>query len=92
MGLVGEIRDDILPPIPRGVFNTLIPRPQHCYLAFGKPVDVPDRRGKKGLGERIQKSVRRQVAASIESLVDDMLALRSERRGGDSALRRLLTR
>lgn len=92
VGLVGKIRDDILPPIPRGVFNTLIPRPQHCYLAFGEPVAVPDRRGKKGLGERLQKSIRGQVAAGIESLVEDMLALRSERRGHDSALRRLLTR
>jgi len=92
MGLVGDIRDDILPPIPRGVFNTWIPKPQHCYLAFGEPIDVPDRRGKKGLSERLQKSIRKQVAGSIESLVEDMLALRSEHRGEDSALRRLLTR
>ncbi|MDX1735247.1 MAG: lysophospholipid acyltransferase family protein [Halioglobus sp.] len=92
VGLVGDIRDDILPPIPRGVFNTLIPKPQHCYLAFGEPIDVPDRRGKKGLSERIQKSIRKQVASSIESLVSDMLAMRTGQREEDSALRRLLTR
>ena len=92
MGLVGDIRDDILPPIPRGVFNTLIPKPQHCYLAFGEPIEVPDRRGRKGLSERIQKSIRKQVAGAVESLVADMLAMRSEHRGEDSALRRLLTR
>lgn len=92
IGLVGNIRDDILPPIPRGVFNTLIPRPQHCYLAFGEPIEVPDRRGKKGLSERIQKTIRKQTSSSIESLVADMLTMRREHRDEDSALRRLLTR
>ena len=92
MGLVGDIRDDILPPIPRGVFNTLVPRPQHCYLAFGEPVEVPDRRGKKGVSERIQKSIRKQTAASIESLVDEMLKMRALHRPEESALRRILTR
>ena len=58
----------------------------------GQQIEVPDRRGKKGLSERIQKSIRRQVAGSIESLVDDMLAMRSEHSGEDGALRRLLTR
>ena len=92
MGLVGDIRDDILPPLPRGVFNTWIPRPQHCYLAFGEPIEVPDRRGKKGLSDRIQKTIRKQTASRVESLVDDMLTMRREHRGEDSALRRLLTR
>jgi 1-acyl-sn-glycerol-3-phosphate acyltransferase len=92
MGLVGDIRDDILPPIPRGVLNTWIPRPQHCYLAFGEAVEVPDRRGKKGISERIQKSIRKQIANSIESLVDEMLTMRALHRSEESALRRLLTR
>lgn len=92
LGLVGEIRDDILPPIPRGVFNTWIPKPQHCFLAFGEPVEVPDRRGKKGVSERIQKSIRKQTADSIKSLVDEMLEMRTLHRSEESALRRLLTR
>lgn len=92
MGLIGDIRDDILPPIPRGVFNTWIPKPQHCFLAFGEPIEVPDRRGKKGVSERIQKSIRKQTADSIESLVKEMLAMRTRHRSEDGTLRRFLTR
>ena len=92
MGLIGDIRDDILPPIPRGLFNTLIPKPQHCFLAFGESIEVPDRRGKKGLSERIQKSTRKQTADSIESLVKEMLAMRTRHRSEDGTLRRFLTR
>ena len=92
IGLIGDIRDDILPPIPRGVFNTWIPKPQHCFLAFGEPIEVPDRRGKKGVSERIQKSIRKQTADSIESLVKEMLAMRTRHRSEDGTLRRFLTR
>jgi 1-acyl-sn-glycerol-3-phosphate acyltransferase len=92
MGLIGEIRDDIIPPIPRGMFNTWIPRPQHCFLAFGEPIEVPDRRGKKGISQRIQKSIRKQTANSIESLVHEMLTTRTHHRSEESTLRRLLTR
>ncbi len=31
----------ITPQIRERVFSTLLPKPQHCYLAFGEPVDVP---------------------------------------------------
>lgn len=92
LGLIGDIRDDIMPPIPRGMFNTLIPKPQHCFLAFGEPIEVPDRRGKKGVSERIQKSIRKQTANSIESLVLEMLTMRTIERSKDSILRRILTR
>jgi len=92
LGLIGDIRDDIVPPVPSGMFNTLIPKPQHCYLAFGEPIEVPDRRGKKGISKRIQKSVRKQTADSIESLVLEMLTMRTAGRSDDSILRRLLTR
>jgi 1-acyl-sn-glycerol-3-phosphate acyltransferase len=92
LGLLRELRDDIVPPLPRGVLNTLIPKPQRCYVAFGEPVEVPDRRGKKGLSERLQKSIRGQTAERIGSLVNDMLSMRAEQRPEESALRRFLTR
>ena len=92
LGLIGDIRDDIVPPVPSGMFNTLIPKPQHCYLAFGEPIEVPDRRGKKGISKRIQKSVRKQTADSIESLVLEMLTMRTAGRSDDNIFRRLLTR
>jgi 1-acyl-sn-glycerol-3-phosphate acyltransferase len=92
MGLLNELREDIVPPLPRGVFNTLIPKPQHCFLAFGEPIEVPDRRGKKGLSERLQKSLREEVAGSIEALVEEMLEKRRLHRSKESTLRRILTR
>ncbi len=92
MGLFSEVRDDLVPPLPRGVFNTLIPKPQRCFLAFGEPVEVPDRRHKKGISVRLQKSLRREVAARIEALVEAMLAMRKAHRSQESTLRRLLTR
>ncbi len=92
MGLFNGLRDDIVPPLPRGVLSTWLPKPQRCFLAFGEPIDIPDRRGKKGLGERIQKSLRNQVASRVEKLVDEMLDMRRQHRSEESALRRLLTR
>lgn len=91
-GILGEIREDIVPPIPKGLFNTLLPKPQKCYLAFGEVVEVPDCRGKKSVSQAIQKKVRAETAERVEALVADMLQTRSENRHTESALRRYLTR
>ena len=90
-GLIGEIREDIVPPIPRGLFNTLLPKPQRCFLAFGEPIEVPDRRGKT-VSKAVQQSVRQQTAAAVESLVAEMLLKRTREKHTEGALRRYLTR
>ena len=46
------VRPDMIPPIPKGVFSTLIPKPQHTYIAFGEPVVVPDHSGKNSVPKR----------------------------------------
>lgn len=91
MGVIGEIREDIVPPIPRGLFNTLLPKPERCFLSFGEPIEVPDCRGKK-VSMAIQKSVRQQVATEVESLVSDMLMMRARNKHHEGMIRRLLTR
>lgn len=91
MGVIGEIREDIVPPIPRGLFNTLIPKPHRCFLAFGEPIEVPDCRGKK-VSMGIQKSVRDQTAGSVESLVSGMLLMRAQDKHNEGMIRRMLTR
>jgi 1-acyl-sn-glycerol-3-phosphate acyltransferase len=91
MDLIGEIREDLMPPLPRGLFNTLIPRPQRSFLAFGEPITVPDYRGKR-VSKAIQKSVRGQTEAKVEELVSDMLLLRTQSKHNEGTLRRLLTR
>ncbi len=90
-GIIGEIREDLVPPIPRGLFNTLIPRPEPCYLAFGDAIEVPDCRGRK-VSMAIQKAVREETADAVESLVSDMLLMRSQNKHKQGAIRRLLTR
>ena len=90
-GVIGEIREDLVPPIPRGLFNTLLPRPERCYLAFGEPIKVPDCRCRT-VSRAIQKSVRAATEDAINGLVSDMLRLRAQNRQNEGALRRLLTR
>ena len=91
MKVIGDIREDIMPPLPRGLFNTLLPKPQRCFLAFGEPVEVPDCRG-KNVSRAIQTSVRDQTAHRVESLVNDMLLMRAQNKHKESTVRRLLTR
>ena len=91
LGVIGDIREDIVPPLPRGLFNTLLPKPERCFLAFGEPIDVPDCRG-RAVSTAIQRSVREQTANSVESLVADMLLLRVQDRHNEGFVRRLLTR
>jgi 1-acyl-sn-glycerol-3-phosphate acyltransferase len=90
-GILGDIRPDIVPPIPRGVFNTLLPRPERCYLAFGEPIEVPRARGRT-VSQAIQTRVRDKTADSVNSLVGDMLLLRAQNKHLDGPVRRLLTR
>lgn len=90
-GLIGDIRPDLVPPVPRGLFNTLLPKPEPCYLAFGEPIKVPDCSG-KSVSKKIQNSVRNATAESVESLVSDMLLLRSQDKQNQGFVRRLLTR
>jgi 1-acyl-sn-glycerol-3-phosphate acyltransferase len=85
-------REDLMPVIPSGLFSTLIPKPQHCYLAFGEPVKVPDYRGKKTVPTAVLKKTRQQTADSINHLLRDMLLLRAQERENEGFLRRLLTR
>lgn len=93
MGVIKpDFREDLVPPIPRGVFYTLLPKPQRCYLAFGKPVRVPDYRGRKRIPRAVQEKVRAQTATRVERLIAQMLKLRDHNRKEESRLRRYLTR
>ena len=91
MGLLNEdIRADMLPPIPVGALGTLIPKPQRCYLQFGKPVDLANYAGKQVSKKQLQV-IRRKVSEQIEEMISELLLLRAQNRGKDGLLRRLLT-
>lgn len=88
--LTEDTRQDMLPPIPSGLFGSLIPKPQRCYIGFGQPVDLSEYEGKK-LGKKKLQTLRAEVSGEIEQQLTDLLLLRAQRKGEDSILRRLLT-
>jgi 1-acyl-sn-glycerol-3-phosphate acyltransferase len=91
LGLLSEdTRADMLPPIPAGALGSLIPKPQRCYLQFGKPVDTSKHAGKK-LTKKQMQTIRGEVSGQIEKMLAELLLLRAQNRGQDGLLRRLLT-
>ncbi len=86
-----ELREDIVPPIPKGIFNTLLPKPQRSYLAFGEPIKVPEYRGKK-VPKKVQQSVRQETSDKVESLISDMLLQQAQQKHTEGRIRRYLTR
>jgi len=40
------IRDEDIPPTTHGIDLTMLPRPEHFYFSFGKPIDTTPYRGK----------------------------------------------
>ena len=77
-------------PIPVGLFGTLIPKPQRCYVQFGDPVDLSEFKGKK-LSQKQQKDIRSDVADSIEQMISALFLRRAQFREKDNILRRFLT-
>jgi 1-acyl-sn-glycerol-3-phosphate acyltransferase len=91
-GLLTEnTRTDMLPPIPSGALGSLIPKPQRCYVQFGKPVRTKQYAGKR-VAKKTLMGVREKVARQIEGMLDQLLALRDEDRNQEGWLRALLTR
>jgi 1-acyl-sn-glycerol-3-phosphate acyltransferase len=91
MGLLNDdTRSDIVPPIPIGSLGTALPKPQRCYLGFGKPINLSQYKGKT-LAKKTVQSVRAQVAEQIETQLAELLLSREQDKGKDSLLRRLLT-
>jgi 1-acyl-sn-glycerol-3-phosphate acyltransferase len=89
--LPDDLREDLLPPVPRGVFSTLLPKPQRCYLKFGQPIGVPDCRG-RAVPQKVLRSIRAQAATSIETMIRELLLRRSQEQQDQGWLRRLLAR
>ena len=86
-----ELRGDLIPPIPKGIFGTLLPKPQRSYLAFGKPIKVPDYSGKT-VPKKVQKSVQQKTAEKVELLIGEMLLQQTQQKHTEGRIRRILTR
>jgi 1-acyl-sn-glycerol-3-phosphate acyltransferase len=91
LGVLNEdTRSDMLPPIPVGALGTPFPKPQRVYLGFGDPIELSDYRGRTPTKKQ-QQAIRAEVAEQIETQLAELLFTRTQYRGGDSLLRRLLT-
>uniref|UniRef100_UPI00356560DF lysophospholipid acyltransferase family protein n=1 Tax=Spongiibacter sp. TaxID=2024860 RepID=UPI00356560DF len=65
LGVINEnSRTDLIGPVPMGLFGTLLPRPQRCFIQFGDPVDLSEYKGSVPSKEQ-QMVVRMQVEESI---------------------------
>lgn len=89
--LSDSFRSDILPPIPIGALGSALPKPQHCFLGFGKPVDLSKHKGKPLTPKKL-RDLRARVANEIETQLDDLLERQAHSRDRQGLLRRLLTR
>ena len=88
--LTDTTRPDMLPPIPIGAWGTLFPKPQHCYAQFGDAVDLSKHEGKK-LSKKQLQNIRGGVADQIENMIAELLLLRTQQKGKDGLVRRILS-
>ncbi|MBW2939830.1 lysophospholipid acyltransferase family protein [Zhongshania aquimaris] len=91
LGLINEnTRSDLMGPIPLGLFRTLIPKPQKCYIQFGEPLDLSKYKGKR-LAQKTMISLREEVAGEITTMIKSLLQRRDEEKQHFGRIRRLLT-
>jgi hypothetical protein len=84
------MRADAIPPLARGSFGTLLPRPQASFLSFAEPLALPTP-GPRAASRRQLVQWRRSVAARIEAEIAHMLLERERHRHEFGLLRRLAT-
>lgn len=91
MGMVAsDVRSDLIPPLPAGLFGTILPKPKSTYFGFCKPLDLTEYAG-KDITKRQQVTLRGKVEAAIEEEIKNLLLLRERTRHNDGLLRRILS-
>jgi 1-acyl-sn-glycerol-3-phosphate acyltransferase len=83
-----NLRSDVVPPLLRGALGTALPRPQPCYLSFGKPLELPPPAAKPATLRQL-RAWRKTVATRIEKEIDAMLEERERERREFGLLRRV---
>jgi len=84
------LESDQVPPIPRGMFGTLLPRPQRAYVSIGEPISTRAHKGKT-LSQKVQQSIRDETRQRLEKCIADMLLLQAQDRDKVSVVRRFLS-
>ena len=84
------LESDQVPVIPRGIFGTLIPRPQQAYICIGKPISTASFKG-KNISKKSQEKLRDKTRESLEDCIARMLLLQAQEREHLSTFRRFLS-
>lgn len=82
---------ELIPPIPSGLFGTIIPRPERFYIAFGEPYDTRRFAGREN-DSKVLNRIKESVQAELQGLIKEALLVRTQRRHEMHWVRRLLTR
>ena len=84
------LQSDQVPPIPKGLFGTMIPKPKRAYLAIGEPVDTLCYKSTEP-SLKAQRALRDQVRERLRGCIDDMLRLQAQESDKTGMIRKLLT-
>ncbi len=88
--LPGDLRADLVPPLPTGMLGGPLPKPKSTYFSIGKPISLAQYRGQT-MSTRQLSTLRRKFAKAIDAEIRDLLVLREQQRHRDGWLRRLLS-
>ena len=89
--MADDYSPELIPPIPSGLFGTIIPRPERFYIAFGEPYDTRRFAGREN-DKRLLNRIRKTMQENVEALIKEALLVRTQRRHEMHWARRLLTR
>ena len=87
--LPADLRADLIPPLPAGVFGSPLPKPKTTYFGFCPPLDLSGYRG-RDLTEKQQMKLRGQIEEAIDIEIKNLLLRREQQRHRDGLLRRVL--
>lgn len=84
------LNSDNAPSIPKGLFGTLLPKPQPVFIRFGTPIPTSEYKGKK-LTEARKNAIRDKVKSGVEGCISDMLLLQAQSKEKMGFVRKMLT-
>jgi 1-acyl-sn-glycerol-3-phosphate acyltransferase len=91
VGLIpSDLRSDLVPPLPAGVFGSPLPKPKTTFYGFAPAIDLSEYAGKTP-DEPLQRRLRKRVADAIDREIKQQLLLRERQRHQDGLLRRILS-
>jgi 1-acyl-sn-glycerol-3-phosphate acyltransferase len=91
VGLIpSDLRSDLVPPLPAGVFGSPLPKPKTTFYGFAPAIDLSEYAGKTP-DEPLQRRLRKRVADAIDREIKQQLLIRERQRHQDGLLRRILS-